>query len=92
MKVHELKTDPAMFTAVDCGEKTFEIRKNDRNFQPGDYLHLRKTVATGKEMAAGAPLRYQEDWELLVKVIYVLNGPIYGLSDGWCIMSIQKCS
>lgn len=39
---HELKTIPKYFNAVREGRKTFEVRKDDRNFQVGDTLNLRK--------------------------------------------------
>lgn len=38
--IHVLKTDPAMWTRVMAGEKTFELRKDDRGYQSGDVLHL----------------------------------------------------
>ena len=37
---HELKILPEYFVAVAKGLKTFEIRKNDRNFEVGDILIL----------------------------------------------------
>ena len=88
MKIHELKTDSEVFCAVIAKIKTFEIRKNDRDFKFGDYLHLRETLYTGKDMINGHKLEYTGR-EVLVKVIYILHGPIYGLADGWCIMSIR---
>lgn len=39
---HELKTWPEYFFLVLIGIKTFEIRKNDRNFEVGDTLILQK--------------------------------------------------
>lgn len=39
---HSLKTWPLYFDAVLSGEKTFEIRENDRSFQRGDVLHLQE--------------------------------------------------
>ena len=87
--LHELKIDPEVFEAVAMGIKAFEIRKNDRGFQVGDELMLRKTRYTGAAMKLhGAPLEYTGD-ELTVKVSYVLRGPIYGLADGWVILSIK---
>lgn len=37
---HKLKIWPRMFEAVQRGDKTFEIRKNDRDYQTGDTLVL----------------------------------------------------
>ncbi len=44
MKIHELKTWPAYFDSVAEGRKTFEIRKDDRGFNPGDVLELREFI------------------------------------------------
>lgn len=87
MTTHELKTDPEVFDDVASGKKKFEIRLNDRRFMVGDYLRLRKTKFTGAKMRAGNPLIYTGD-EIRVYVSYILRGPIYGLEEGWCIMSI----
>jgi hypothetical protein len=38
--IHWLKTDQPFFDAIWDGDKTFEIRKNDRNFAEGDLLIL----------------------------------------------------
>ena len=42
VQVHDLKILPLYFNAVIAGNKTFEIRKNDRNFQLKDTLLLRE--------------------------------------------------
>lgn len=39
---HELKIRPQFFDKVISGEKTFEIRKNDRNFKVGDRIILKE--------------------------------------------------
>ena len=39
---HELKTWPLYFNAVWRGEKTFEVRENDRDFSIDDDLLLRE--------------------------------------------------
>lgn len=40
--LHELKILPKYYDAVINGMKTFEIRKNDRNYSVGDTLRLRE--------------------------------------------------
>ena len=90
METHELKTDPEVFDMVKIGRKKFEIRKNDRKFNMGDFLLLRKTVTTGQQMSAGEPLEYTGD-EVKLLVIHILYGPLYGLEKGWVIMSIHLC-
>jgi hypothetical protein len=87
MKEHELKTDPQVFDDVVGGRKTFEIRKDDRGYEVGDVLKLRRTRYKGGEMAEGLPLEYIGS-PFYVNVTYILRGPIYGLADGWVIMSI----
>lgn len=40
-KTHELKCWPEFFRAVKSGEKTAEVRYNDRDYQVGDLILLR---------------------------------------------------
>ncbi|MCK5132681.1 MAG: DUF3850 domain-containing protein [Candidatus Sabulitectum sp.] len=87
--LHQLKTDSAVFQAVHTGHKTFEIRKDDRGFKEWDKLLLQETEFTGAEMAEGMPLRYTGN-EKTVQVSHILRGPIYGLKDGWVIMSFCR--
>ena len=89
MKTHELKTDPGVFNAVARFDKTFEIRKDDRGFEQGDMLHLRQTEHTGRAMAAGSPLVYTGR-ECYAKITHILHGPIYGLKQGWVILSFKE--
>jgi hypothetical protein len=87
-KQHDLKTDPDVFKDMWNDKKNFEIRLDDRGFCVQDRLKLRETVHTGKEMEAGQPLIYT-GYSILCEVIYILNGPIYGLAPRWVIMSVR---
>lgn len=87
---HELKADPEVFDAVASGVKTHEIRYNDRDFQIGDTLLLRKTRYMGAQMhMRGLPLEYTGD-ECRRTVSHVLSG--YGLQDHWVILSFAAIS
>lgn len=63
MREHELKILPSFLAPVVSGEKTFEITKNDRNFEVGDLLWLREwdgETYTGDE--AYATVTYITDY------------------------------
>jgi hypothetical protein len=80
-KLHELKTWPNFFQAIDLGYKKFELRKNDRDFKTGDILRL-KEYDPIKEAFTGCFID--------AVVGYVLKGPSdFGLKDGYVIMSIK---
>lgn len=77
---HELKILPKYFDAVRNGSKTFEIRKNDRNFKVGDYLALMEW--SGEEYTGRS---------MLVKVTYILDlVVITDCADGYVVMSIKR--
>jgi len=52
--IHELKIDVPYFEQVLSGDKTFEIRYNDRGFQKGDQVILREIrtgcITTGRSL------------------------------------------
>ena len=77
--IHELKIDRDYFISIVQGKKTFEVRKNDRDFQLGDLLALNETY-DGK---------YTGDAVLAV-VKYILDTPEY-CKDGFVIMGIKPC-
>lgn len=87
LRTHILKTDPEVFEASLIGLKKYEIRFNDRDFQVGDMITLSETKHTGEEMKAGKDLIFTAR-TLCKTVSHILSGPIYGLADGWVILSL----
>ena len=84
-KVHELKTWPEYFSSIISGEKTFELRRNDRAFGVGDHLRLLEFDPQTQAYSGRSAL---------VKVLS-LNEPSHlggnafdALDDNYCIMSI----
>jgi hypothetical protein len=77
---HELKTSSSMFNAIASGEKTFELRLNDRDFRVGDILVLRDyddNIYTGR-------------WRR-VRVTHLTDGSRSGaLVAGYVCMAIKK--
>ena len=82
MKVHELKTWPSFFHDVVIGQKTFEFRKNDRDFKEGDILFLKEYDPNRSEYLGGETL-------VIVARIYDSTGK-FGIPDGYVIMEIKR--
>ena len=67
MNIHELKTEEPYFNQIYNDIKTFEVRKNDRDFQQGDILHLREYITK----SVGSP--FYSGYELLARITCILN-------------------
>ena len=78
---HCLKIWPLFFRAVSCGEKTFEFRKDDRDFKRGDILILQEWEPENKSYTGK---------ETAVRVTYLMLGGELGLPAGYCIMSVEQ--
>ncbi|MCL6441855.1 MAG: DUF3850 domain-containing protein [Alicyclobacillus sp.] len=79
METHEMKIWPQYFEAVVSGDKTFEVRFDDRGFQRGDTLVLREWSPRDQQYTGRECKRL---------VTYVLHGGMFGLEKGYSIMSI----
>jgi hypothetical protein len=78
VKTHYLKTWPEYFAEIADGDKTFELRKNDRDFESGDVLVLQEWSPESKEYTGR---------ETTKMVGYLLQGE-FGLPDDICVMSL----
>jgi hypothetical protein len=79
---HYLKTWPYYFELMSRGVKTFEHRKNDRDFQEGDVLVLREWDP-GSERYSGSEFRCRVS-------LVVRSAP--GMPVGYCIMQTTALS
>jgi len=80
MQIHELKTIEPYFSQVEKGEKTFELRFNDRDYQVGDYLLLKRYNKENNTYNGVT---------LLVRIKHILR-VFEGLKEGWVCLSISK--
>ena len=74
---HYLKIKPSYFESISSGQKTFEFRKNDRDYHIGDELILAEydTLFTGRKVAA--------------RISYILNADdICQAAAGYVILGI----
>ncbi|MFH1685695.1 MAG: DUF3850 domain-containing protein [Candidatus Micrarchaeota archaeon] len=80
--MHVLKTEHNCWQAIYNGTKTFEYRKNDRDFKIGDTLLLKnyypETESTGGEIHCD--------------ITYILYGGKFGIPDDYCIMQLKIIS
>lgn len=77
MVTHELKIRTEYFSRIITGQKTFEIRKNDRNYQVNDLLYLKE---------------YQDNIgysniTCVVKIVYIET---YAQQEGYVVLGIEK--
>lgn len=75
--IHELKIWPEYFEEILAGTKTFEVRKNDRDFKTGDILLLMETI---DDMHTGRGVSKT--------ISYILQGGQFGIAEGYVIMSL----
>ena len=80
MVEHELKLHPRYFHRVADGTKTFEIRKNDRDFQVGDRLILNEF-----DPEQGWPSHGSYE-TLVAEIIYMTTAY---QQDGYCVLGIK---
>lgn len=78
-KVHVLKTVPPYFDDIISGAKTFEVRRNDRDFKVGDTLRLREWNADSGLFMGRV---------LDVHVSYVLPLADLALADDFVVMGL----
>lgn len=73
--IHELKIWPQYYCRVADGSKTFELRDNDRGFQPGDTVILKEWDNEPINKTAGKPKGFTDSppLEFTIGYVYVLD-------------------
>ena len=90
MKLHELKILHPYLIDVTIGNKTFELRKNDRDYQEGDLIRF---IDIGEDDTTTTKCWYEPniDENTLYRITYVLKDvEKYGLDKDYCILAIKK--
>ena len=81
--LHKIKIRESFADAVYQGDKTFEVRKNDRGYQKGDFVQFTVLYdSDGLEMISH-PLMGKT-----YEITYVLSG--WGIEDGYCVFGIKS--
>lgn len=80
MKIHELKTIQPYFDSTWSNMKTFEVRKDDRDYNLGDLLLL-KEYHVSNESYSGH--------EILAEITYILRDKRY-VKEGYVILQFRE--
>ena len=83
MRVHNLKILSDYADAIVAGDKTFEIRENDRGFQKGDFIKFRVTDKTGISHNYLHPINNK-----LYEITFVLSE--WGVKNGFVALAIKE--
>lgn len=98
--IHTVKCYPEHFGKLKSGEKTFEVRKNDRPYVVGDYLAVNEFASADPYEEVFEELleyfsreadngRYSGDC-LLFKITYILDNPQF-CKEGMVILGLARC-
>ena len=95
MAEHVLKTLADYWDAVARGEKNFEVRRDDRGFQKGDVLVLRRMEWRERLMGRKELVETRDNLsnarrEIRRKVTYVLTGGQLGIEPGYVVLGLKK--
>ena len=77
-KHHYLKCEVGFFAQTLMGNKSFEVRKNDRNYTIGGMVYLQESiegVKTGRELDPK-------------EIIYILEGGMFGIDKDYCVIQL----
>lgn len=78
--IHALKTATAYFEASAAGVKSFEVRKNDRSYNIGDYVAQNEW--DGEQYTGRCTLH---------RIIYILSDPEF-CKEGYVILQLEPCA
>ena len=74
---HQIKLEAKFFDDAAAGRKSFELRKNDRNYKEGDVLEMEEVqdgVKTGRRCSK--------------RIVYMMEN-FEGLENGYCILGCE---
>jgi hypothetical protein len=90
IREHELKTLPIYFDAIESGDKTFEVRRDDRGFQKGDILTLKEWIPYDEEAFLSSDrAAHYSGREIRRKIQWILTGGQFGIEPGFVVMALS---
>lgn len=90
MRVHVLKVWPAWFLELRDRSRTFELRRDDRDFAIGDELELREFVPSTWDVDGERWLGRFTGRSERRTITSLTRGPVAGLEAGFVILSLGE--
>lgn len=84
--IHELKILNRFANEIINGDKTFEVRKNDRSYQKGDFIRFKVIDDYGNKRDGRRYVKHPLH-DKLYKITYILSG--WGIENGYVILAIK---
>lgn len=82
-KVHTIKCWTPYYEAVLDGRKKFDVRRDDRGYQAGDFVHLQQyEPGTGYVCDPDDNVPYTIE----KKISYILPGGQFGIESGYVVL------
>lgn len=81
-QTHTLKVLKPYFLAIDCGDKKFDARRDDRGYQKGDLLVLKEWEPPPSDKVTG---RFTGN-EIERTIKYILTGGQFGIEPGFVVL------
>jgi hypothetical protein len=80
-QTHDLKVCTPFWEDLYNRRKTFDVRKDERDFREGDKLRLREWDPETDD--------YTGQWATF-EVSYKLDGGSRGIEDGYCVLGVRR--
>lgn len=81
---HELKVVKPYFHPIADGQKSFEVRRDDRGFQRGQVLWLREFAPNAR-----SPREQYTGNATFARIDWILTGGQFGIESGFVVMAIS---
>jgi hypothetical protein len=88
MSHHKLKCLDDFYQDVITGKKTFEVRKNDRDFAIGDTIDQQE-ITVGPNQFTGLDEFSYTGETMKMEITYMLKGGRWGIEEGYCVLGIK---
>jgi len=86
MRTHRIKIHPKYVERILSGQKTFEIRKNDRDYQVGDRLSMYPWEWSDSDKGIKWADPNRESRNIEADIVYMTNAY---QQDDYCVLGIK---